>query len=256
MLTFLQLFHSSLRKLENEGVVIKLKLGNDTKEIRSKVILLAGACDLPAKCLVCNSLQYNGSCGCFKCKQRGQSVKVSARGHVHAFPFIQPDPYGPKRTHLETLQDADKAAKISAVVDGIKGPCWFAGLSSYDIIKGTAIDYMHGLCLGVMKTMMNLWFASENSNKPFSISELVSKADKRLLQIHPPLEIRRIPRSIEHHRKYWKASELRSFLLYYGIPVLFGMLAPNYFQYFAILSQASFILLQDSISEQELQQCE
>lgn len=34
------------------------------------------------------------------------------------------------------------------------------------------------------------------------------------------------------------------------------MLAPNYFQYFAILSQASFFLLQDSISEQELQQCE
>ena len=34
------------------------------------------------------------------------------------------------------------------------------------------------------------------------------------------------------------------------------MLAPNYFQHFAILSQASFILLQDSISEQELQQCE
>ena len=256
MLTFLQPFHSSLRKLETEGVVMKLKLGNDTKEIRSKVILLAGTCDLPAKCLVCNSVQYNGSYGCFKCKQKGQSVKVSARGHVHAFPFIQPDPYGPKRTHLETLQDADKAVKTSAVVDGIKGPSWFAGLSSYDIIKGTAIDYMHGLCLGVMKTMMNLWFASENSNKPFSISELVSKADKRLLEIHPPLEIGRTPRSIEHHRKYWKASELRSFLLYYGMPVLFGILGANYFHHFAILSQASFILLQDSISEQELQQCE
>ena len=104
-------------------------------------------------------MQYNGSYGCFKCKQRGQSVKVSARGHVHTFPLIQPDPYGPKRTHLETLQDANKALKISAVVDGIKGPSWFAGLLSYDIIKGTAIDYMHGLCLGVMKTMMNLWFA-------------------------------------------------------------------------------------------------
>ena len=34
------------------------------------------------------------------------------------------------------------------------------------------------------------------------------------------------------------------------------MLAPNNFQHFAILSQASFILLQDSISEHELQQCE
>ena len=51
------------------------------------------------------------------------------------------------------LQDTNKAVKTSAVVDGIKGPSWFAGLSSYDIIKGTAIDYMYGLCLSVMKTM-------------------------------------------------------------------------------------------------------
>lgn len=74
MLTFLKPFHSSLRKLETEGVVITLKLGNDTKEIRSKVILIAGTCDLPAKCLVCNSVQYNGRYGCFKCKQKGESV--------------------------------------------------------------------------------------------------------------------------------------------------------------------------------------
>jgi len=256
MLTFLQPFHSSLRKLETEGTPIEVKAGDDTTEMVSKVILLAGTCDLPAKCLVCNSVQYNGSYGCFKCKQRGQTVKVSARGHVHAFPFIQPDPYGPKRTHLETLQDADTAVKSGEAVGGIKGPSWFAGLSSYDIIKGTAIDYMHGLCLGVMKTLLNLWFASENSTKPFNISEQVSKADKRLLEIHPPLEIGRPPRSIEHHRKYWKASELKSFLLYYGIPVLFGILDTNYFQHFAILSQAAFILLQDSISELQLQNCE
>lgn len=256
MLTFLRPFHSSLRKLETEGTPIKVKVGNDTTEMESKVILLAGTCDLPAKCLVCNSVQYNGSYGCLKCKQRGETVKVSARGHVHAFPFIQPDPYGPKRTHSKTLQDADTAVESGKAVDGIKGPSWFAGLSSYDIIKGTAIDYMHGLCLGVMKTLLSLWFATENSTKPFSICEQVSKADKRLLQIRPPLEIGRTPRSIEHHRKYWKASELKAFLLYYGIPVMFGILDATYFQHFAILSQAAFILLQDSISELQLQNCE
>lgn len=233
-----------------------MKAGDDTTEMVSKVILLAGTCDLPAKCLVCNSVQYNGSYGCFKCKQRGQTVKVSARGHVHAFPFIQPDPYGPKRTHLETLQDGDTAVKSGEALDGIKGPSWLAGLSSYDVIKGTAIDYMHGLCLGIMKTLLNLWFTSENSTKPFNISEQVSKADKRLLEIHPPLEIGRPPRSIEHHRKYWEVSELKSFLLYYGIPVLFSILDTNYFQHFAILSQAAFILLKDSISELQLQNCE
>lgn len=118
MLIFLQPFHTSLRKLETEGVNIKVKVGSDTKEVFSKVILLAGTCDLPAKCLVCNLVQYNGSYGCFKCKQKGQSVKVSARGHVHAFPFVQLDPVGPKRTRLETLQDADRAVKAGVAING------------------------------------------------------------------------------------------------------------------------------------------
>jgi len=207
------------------------------------------------KCLVCNSVQYNGSYGCLKCKQRSETVKVSARGHMPAFPFIKPDLYGPKRTHSETLRDADTAVESGKAVDGIKGPSWFAGLSNYDVIKGTAIDYMYGLCLGVMKTLLSLWFASKNSAMPFSICDQVSKADKRLLQIHPPLEIGRIPRSIENHRKYWKASELKAFLRNHGIPVLFGILDATYFQHFAIISQAAFTLLQDSISELQLQNC-
>ena len=242
-------FHSSLRKLETEGTPIMVKVGNDTTEMGSKVILLAGTCDLPAKCLVCNSVQYNGSYGCLKCKQRGETVKVSAQGHMPAFPFIKPDPYGPKITHSETLRDTDTAVESGEAVDGIKGLSWFAGLSNYDVIKGTAIDYMHGLCLGVMKTLLSLWLATKKSAMPFSICDQVSKADKRLLQIHPPQEIGK------NHRKYWKASELRAFLLYYGIPVLFGILDAIYFQHFTIISQAAFTLLQDSISELQLQNC-
>ena len=45
-------------------------------------------------------------------------------------------------------------------------------------------------------------------------------------------------------------------MLYYGVPVLFGLLEQNYFQHFAVLSQVAFVLLLDSISEQQLQQCE
>ena len=115
---------------------------------------------------------------------------------------------------------------------------------------------MHGLCLRVMKTLLCLWFGTENASKPFNISEHLVQVDQRLSQIHPPLEIARTPRSIEHHRKYWKASELRNFLLYYSIPVLRGTLDDNYFQHFLALSQASFILLQESISEQQLQECD
>lgn len=68
MFIFLQLFYFFFRILEIEGVVIKLKLGNDVKEFRSKVILFVGMCDLLVKCFVFNLVQYNGSYGCFKCK--------------------------------------------------------------------------------------------------------------------------------------------------------------------------------------------
>ena len=87
MVTILGTFHSLLWKLKTQGTPIKVRVGNDTTEMESKVILLAGTCDLPAKCLVYNLVQCNGSYGYLKCKQRGETVKVSAQGHVHAFPF-------------------------------------------------------------------------------------------------------------------------------------------------------------------------
>ena len=78
MLTFSQPFHSSLQKLETKGTPIKVKVRDDTIEMISKVIL--PVCDMPVKCLVCIAVQYSGSYGCFKCKQRGVIVKVSAQG--------------------------------------------------------------------------------------------------------------------------------------------------------------------------------
>lgn len=49
-----------------------------------------------------------------------------------------------------------------------------------------------------------------------------------------------------------KVSELQSFLLFYGLPCLWGLLAYEYFQHFLLLVDAVFILLQDSISPEQL----
>lgn len=125
MLTFLQPFHSSLQKLKTKGTPIKVKAADDSTEMVSKVILPAATCDMPVKGLVCNAVQYSRSYGCFKCKLRSVTVKVSAQGQVHAFSLIQPDPDGPKRSHLETLQDVNTEVKSSEAVDGINRPSWF-----------------------------------------------------------------------------------------------------------------------------------
>ena len=94
--------------------------------------LLTCVCDLPAKCLVTNSMQFNGKCGCWHCLQAGETYHTGTGGHCHVFPFIpnEPGPDGPFRT--STLGQTDVKAAIQKiqdgnhqyVINGIKGPFW------------------------------------------------------------------------------------------------------------------------------------
>ena len=76
--------------------------------------------------------------------------------------------------------------------------------------------------------------------------------DERLNQILPTFKVKRLPWSISEHLKYWKASELRSFLLFYGLPTLYDLLPDNYFSHYTLFVNAIFILLQESITEADL----
>jgi hypothetical protein len=84
MLTYLKPFHSGLHNLETRGIRVE---NPDKGTFVSRAILLAGTCDLPAKCMVCNSVQFNGRYGCSKCKQPGESVRTEKGGTVLTFPF-------------------------------------------------------------------------------------------------------------------------------------------------------------------------
>ncbi|CAB4023065.1 Hypothetical predicted protein [Paramuricea clavata] len=133
MLTYFKPFHSSLRLLETEGI----RVGSpEAGTFISRAILLAGTCDLPAKCLVCNTVQFNGFYGCSECKQPGESVRTDKGGTVLSFPFSQNNPKGPPRMHQGTIEDAKEAVLTKKPCDGVKGPSWLAGLK-HDIIKGT-----------------------------------------------------------------------------------------------------------------------
>ena len=67
--------------------------------------------------------------------------------------------------------------------------------------------------------------------------------------------IHRKPRAISEYFKLFKASELWSFLLYYSLPVLLGILPPKLWYHFALFSLAIYTLAQPSISEYHLQCC-
>ena len=77
---------------------------------------------------------------------------------------------------------------------------------------------MVGCLLGVMRRLINLWFSSQNHKSSFYVGNMITIVDRRLLNIKPVSEFSRVPRSLSD-RKHWKASEYRSFLLYYSLPV-------------------------------------
>lgn len=100
MSTFLKPIFTELRNLERVGVQVQSLL--EPLAFMTKVVLLAGTCDLPAKCLVLSTIWFNGKYGCSKCLQPGITYHTSAHGHTHIYPFCSAAPDGPK--HNDTMQ--------------------------------------------------------------------------------------------------------------------------------------------------------
>ena len=139
---------------------LPVKVNQKQKTLRC--ILLFGTFDAPAKCLVQEFCQFNAFFGCPYCLNPGQTTKSSERGHTHTYPFNENNlatGYGEIRTHEQTLKFAAEATQktaeegIQKSVKGVKGFSWLMFIPKFDIIRGVAIDYLHGSLLGVVKML-------------------------------------------------------------------------------------------------------
>ena len=83
-----------------------------------------------------------------------------------------------------------------------------------------------------------------------------TEVDELLLKQHPPYNFTRAPRSLAKHLNYWKASEFRTWLLYYSLPILSDFLPSLYIQHTALLVTAMHILLKQEISESQVDAAE
>ena len=105
---------------------------------KQNCFLLAATADLPARSLLCNSVQYNGKFGCWKCSQPGETAPVR-KGHTHVFPF-QKDPMGPVRTAESVKQNSVQALRNlrekvkNPAVYGVKGPSWISYFPHFDCV--------------------------------------------------------------------------------------------------------------------------
>lgn len=114
------------------------------------------------------------------------------------------------------------------------------------MVSQIPLDYLHLVCLGVMRRMLQLWIRGPKNIR--LSAEDVNVISKYLLSIKSciPLEFSRKPRDL-YDVDRWKGTEFRQFLLYTGIVILKPFISPKYFNHFLSFSIAIRILIDSQL---------
>ena len=111
-----------------------------------------------------------------------------------------------------------------------------------DMVKDIPLDYMHLVCLGVMRKLLIHW-VNRQATEYLITEQMLKEISDRLIEIRKwvPSEFARLPRSLSELCR-WKATEFRQFLLYSGPVVLKGILPSPLYRHFLCLHVAIKLL--------------
>ena len=124
-----------------------------------KVLVISGIFDLPAKCIVQETIQFNGQFGCSMCEIEGVQVQTDKGGSVRVFPQNKLEE--PKlRSSQSVLQNAKSALTSKTIVVGVRGLTVLCMLPEFGIVWNVPFDCMHGVYQGIQKHLLSLWFDS------------------------------------------------------------------------------------------------
>ena len=168
-------------------------------------------CDAPAKSFVLYTKGHTGFSSCSKCTIVGKSVNRTT-----CFPYNEvPDTL---RTDEDFLRQTDE--------DYHKGTSGLLKVPNIGLVSNVPLDYMHLICLGVMKKLLLLWIKGPLNVRIGGQAKNLISEHLLLTGISVPRVFSRKPRSLTD-LNYWKATEFRQFLLYTGPIVLKRVLAKN-----------------------------
>lgn len=226
---FFKPFVEECLHLEAQGIVFNNKI----YAFRISCIIA----DAPARAFLKCIVAFNSLNGCEKCTQEGKHFGRTTWQYV-----VVPDKQSPLRTDegFRSMIYDDHQRLVSEI-------------SKLDIglISQVPIDYMHQICLGIVKRLIRVWV--EKGPKSCKLNALkIQQISERLVLIaqhDTPSEFSRKPRELKLF-KFWKATEFRAFLLYFGPVVLKGVLQNHLYDHFVILHVAIYILASAKYSEQ------
>lgn len=254
-LYFLQPFVNEANKLSRTGISWVHK----EKVVTSLVIPLCFVADSVARYQMLNFQTFHAYFGCTFCYQEAESVRGGVRFMV-TVPAEERTNASWRSDLMQVLQNQldPLIAEKDEPHRGVKGPSTLCNLD-YFTLSFCVVDYMHGI-LGVVKTHMELIIQNSRKNmwvgldkNIMGIEHIIHTVDSRIKSIQSNTTVVRELRLFKD-LKYWKASEFKSWLLFYCIPCLTGILKDKYVKHLAMLSKATFLLLQKSVTLDDLEE--
>lgn len=181
--------------------------------------------DAVAKASVLSIKGHSAYHSCTKCWQEGDYIQDRV-----CFPEVM----FTKRTSHEFMNQSDSDHHVGTTV--------LSDIPNIDLIKDIPLDYMHLVCLGVVKKfLVSTWCFGRAPHK-LSASQIEHISDRLILLVpYIPVEFARKPRHLKYS-KQWKATEFRTFLLYTGPLVLKNVLSKVKYEHFMTLHAAITIL--------------
>jgi len=173
-------------------------------------------CDAPAKSFLLRVKNHNGYFGCNSCEVKGEFFDKVC--------FIKTN--SPLRTNVSFRNKTNIEHHKEGDSPIIELPI--------DIPKVVVVDYMHCVCLGVMKRLLEFWTRGKKSIRISEANKTIINNKLLYLRTSVTSEFARLPRTL-NDLEYWKATEYREFLLYTGIIVLKGTIRKDFYNHFLLL---------------------
>lgn len=216
---FLRDFLTEYSEINQNGILYE----NITVKIKIKSFV----CDAPARAFLKCIKSHTGYYACERCVIKGTWKN-------NRIVLSEPD------SALRTNEDFARKAYADHQKD--ISPLQTAG---FNCVNGFSLDYMHLVCLGVVKRLLT--FLKRGPSECKLSQRQITEISGELLSFSGklPSEFARQPRTLFEIDR-WKATEFRQFLLYTGPVVLKKILHKNTYSHFLCLTISISILLDEN----------
>lgn len=226
-------FNQYLRPLVSE---LKELLMNGYENSSNNICVKVRAiiCDAPARSGLLGTKSHTGYFGCLKCTEEGEFIKNRMIFPVENNCKLRTDSSFRQRVQSEHH-------KFNSILEELP----------IDMIKQFPLEYLHLVCLGVMKKLLQMWLAGDSKSLLSTIEIQKISDNLRQISLTQPCDFQRSIRPLNDFA-FFKGTEFRVFLLYSGPFVLRDIIAIEKYNHFMLLHVGILLLCHIEFSKTKI----